>query len=91
MKRLNITKEQFNKSNYFQSKYGKLKYVSESGRLFKTNKGEILKFNESTDGISLSDIYSGLKKEYDGKLFSDNFIHLAVEQEGSQVVVKPDL
>lgn len=91
MKKLNITKEQFNKSNYFQSKYGKLKYVSESGRLFKTNKGKILKFNESTDGISLSDIYSALKKEYDGKLFSDNFINLAVEQEGSQVVVKPEL
>lgn len=91
MKKLNITKEQFNKSNYFQSKYGKLKYVSESGRLFKTNKGKILKFNESTDGISLSDIYSALKKEYDGKLFSDNFINLTVEQEGSQVVVKPEL
>ena len=33
MKRLNITKEQFNRSNYFQKKYGKLKYVSESGKL----------------------------------------------------------
>lgn len=63
----------------------------ESGKLFKTNEGKILKFNESTDGISLSDIYSALKKEYDGKLFSDNFINLAVEQEGSQVVVKPEL
>ena len=49
MKRLNITKEQFNRSNYFQRKYGKLKYVSESGRLFKTNKGKVLKFNESVD------------------------------------------
>lgn len=44
MKKLNITKEQFNRSNYFQRKYGKLKYVSESGRLFKTNKGKVLKF-----------------------------------------------
>jgi hypothetical protein len=42
-----ITKEQFNRSNYFQKKYGKLEYVSESGRLFKTNKGKVLKFNES--------------------------------------------
>lgn len=49
MKRLNITKEQFKRSNYFQKKYGKLKYVSESGRLFKTNKGKVLKFNESVD------------------------------------------
>ena len=50
MKKLNITKEQFNRSNYFQRKYGKLKYVSESGRLYKTNKGKVLKFiNESKD------------------------------------------
>ena len=47
MKKLNITKEQFNRSNYFQTKYGKLKYVSESGKLFKTNKGKVLKFNEA--------------------------------------------
>jgi translation initiation factor 1 (eIF-1/SUI1) len=47
MKKLNITKEQFNRSNYFQRKYGKLEYMSESGRLFKTNKGKVLKFNES--------------------------------------------
>lgn len=47
MKKLNITKEQFEKSRYFKNKYGKLEYVSESGRLFKTNKGKILMFNES--------------------------------------------
>jgi hypothetical protein len=47
MKRLRITKEQFNRSNYFQKKYGKLEYVSESGRLFKTSKGKVLKFTES--------------------------------------------
>ena len=47
MKKLNITKEQFNRSNYFQRKYGKLEYVSESGRLFKTSKGKVLKFTES--------------------------------------------
>jgi hypothetical protein len=47
MKRLNITKEQFNKSKYFQRKYGRLEYVSESGRYFKTDKGHVLRFNES--------------------------------------------
>ena len=47
MKKLNITKEQFNKSRYFKNKYGKLAYVSESGRLFKTNKGKVLMFKES--------------------------------------------
>ena len=48
MKKLNITKEQFEKSRYFKNKYGTLEYVSESGKVFKTDKGEILKFvNES--------------------------------------------
>ena len=47
MKKLNITKEQFNKSRYFKNKYGTLKYVSESGKYFKTNKGQVLKFVES--------------------------------------------
>ena len=48
MKKLNITKEAFEKSNYFKNKYGRLEYVSESGKLFKTNKGRILKFKESS-------------------------------------------
>ena len=52
MKKLNITKEQFNRSNYFQRKYGKLEYVSESGKLFKTDKGKVLKFNESIKDIA---------------------------------------
>ena len=44
MKKLNITKERFEKSRYFQKKYGKLEYVSESGNLYKTNLGTVLKF-----------------------------------------------
>ena len=48
MKKLNITKEQFEKSKYFKDKYGKLEYVSESGKVFKTNKGRILMFKEWT-------------------------------------------
>jgi len=44
MKKLSITKEAFEKSNELKQKYGKLKYVSESGRYFKTDKGKILKF-----------------------------------------------
>ena len=47
MKKLNITKEQFNRSRYFQRKYGELEYVSESGRLFKTDKGKVLMFKEN--------------------------------------------
>lgn len=44
MKKFNITKERFEKSRYFQKKYGKLEYVSESGNLYKTDKGKVLKF-----------------------------------------------
>lgn len=47
MKKLNITKEQFEKSRYFKNKYGRLEYVSESGKMFKTNKGKVLMFKES--------------------------------------------
>ena len=49
MKKLNITKEQYKESEYAK-KYGNLKYVSESstGRLFKTDKGQILKFVAET-------------------------------------------
>ena len=47
MKKLNITKEHFEKSKYFKNKYGNLEYVSESGNLFKTNKGKVLKFKEA--------------------------------------------
>lgn len=47
MKKLPITKEAFEKSRYFNDKYGKLEYVNESGKVFKTSKGNLLKFKES--------------------------------------------
>ena len=53
MKRLHITKEQFEKSKYFTKKYGTLKFVSESGRLFKTDKGQVLRFDEGMIGDSV--------------------------------------
>ena len=62
MKKLNITKEAFEKSNYFKNKYGNLEYVSESGKLFKTNKGLVLKFKESIDD---PDIKSAVRDAYD--------------------------
>ena len=46
MKRLNITRKQFVESKFLQRKYGKLNLVNESGKLFKTNKGKILKFTK---------------------------------------------
>ena len=47
MKKLNITKERYEKSRYFKNKYGTLEYVSESGNLYKTDKGKVLMFKES--------------------------------------------
>jgi hypothetical protein len=75
MKKLNITKERFEKSNYFKRKYGNLEYVSESGKMFKTNKGKILKFtkedssDEWDDDIfkpsnELQKLYKQLKAKY---------------------------
>ena len=42
MKKLNITKKQYNESKYFNKKYGALKYMSESGKLYKTDKGVVI-------------------------------------------------
>ena len=53
MKKLNVTKEHFEKSKYFTKKYGKLEFVSESGKLFKTEKGNVLKFKESNPDNNL--------------------------------------
>ena len=61
MKKLNITKEHFEKSNYFNKKYGKLEYVSESGKLFKTDKGKILMFKEGVFGDIGDAIDSGVR------------------------------
>ena len=49
-RKLNITKKQYNESRYFQKKYGTLKYVSESGNIYKTSKGRILKFMKESVG-----------------------------------------
>ena len=57
MKKLNITKEAFEKSKYFKNKYGELEYVSESGKVFKTDKGKILMFvKESSERMSYEDL-----------------------------------
>ena len=53
MKKLNITRKQFVESKYFKNKYGNLEYVSESGKLFKTSKGKVLKFKEAREDASV--------------------------------------
>ena len=67
MKKLNITKERFEKSKYFQDKYGKLEYVSESGKIFKTDKGKVLMFKESkqVNEESFDDEYEVWNKVWD--------------------------
>ena len=63
MKKLNITKEHFENSRYFTKKYGTLEYVSESGKVFKTSKGKLLKFSESMHPVlSNQDIDLAFKK-----------------------------
>ena len=51
MKKLNITKKQFSESKYFTTKYGKLEYVSESGKFYKTDKGNVLKFVKESKNL----------------------------------------
>ena len=62
MKKLNITKKQFGESKYFTNKYGTLKYVSESGKIFKTSKGHLLKFKEAKAKPSK---YDGIANSWD--------------------------
>ena len=44
IKKLKVTKERFEQSRYFQRKYGKLEFVSESGDVYKTSSGTTIKF-----------------------------------------------
>lgn len=70
MKKLNITKEAFEKSQYFKNKYGNLEYVSESGKLFKTSKGKLLKFKEGVFGDigdAIDSGVTGVRKFFHGK------------------------
>lgn len=49
MKKLNTSIGHFKESKYFTKKYGKIEYVSESGNLYKTSQGKILKFLRESD------------------------------------------
>ena len=79
MKKLNITKDKFNTSKYFQTKYGKLEYVSESGKIYKTSKGHLVKFvKESNDSSKMiieedknSDVNKLIEQYLDNNLDSE--------------------
>ena len=69
MKKLNITKKQFSESNYFQKKYGTLKYVSESGNVYKTDKGNVLKFVKESKNLVNEGAGAGYTVEIKGLKF----------------------
>ncbi len=92
MKKLNITKEQFNKSRYFTKKYGKLEYVSESGRLFKTNKGKVLMFKESASSLDNEDgesLYAEIVGEHADALLDAIMELRSVDEELMEKTGKP--
>ena len=65
MKKLNITKERFEKSRYFTKKYGNLAFVSESGKTYKTDKGEVIRFvNEAREYVDDDSIEEDSAEEF---------------------------
>lgn len=73
MKTLNITKERFEESRYFQKKYGKLEFVSESGDVYKTESGDIIKFaaEKKDAGINGKNKESLSKKSFSQEPYND--------------------
>ena len=92
MKKLPITKEAFEKSKYFKDKYGKLEYVSESGKVFKTSKGKLLKFKEGTESNPRFKCMEG-EDEYsdDIREFRDDVVSALKKCYGEEYMVKPDM
>ena len=84
MKKLNITKEAFEKSKYFTKKYGKLEYVSESGKLFKTEKGKVLKFVKESCDEEFDRYYERMKKIF--RYDSGIHIRLRDNEDGSETI-----
>lgn len=84
MKKLNVTKEQFEKSKYFTNKYGKLEYVSESGKLFKTEKGNVLKFVKESCDEEFDRYYERMKKIF--RYDSGIHIRLRDNEDGSETI-----
>lgn len=68
MKKLNITKKQYDESKYFNKKYGSLKFVSESGKLYKTDKGVVIALEGTNNEVkkeSIEDIIDDRKDDSD--------------------------
>ena len=56
MKKLNITKKQYDESKYFNNKYGALKFVSESGKIYKTDKGVVLALEGTEEEVPTQEV-----------------------------------
>ena len=70
MKKLNITKKQYDESKYFTKKYGAIKFVSESGKHYKTDKGVVLAL-EGTEEPMKEDGDSIMDRQLDGNEEAD--------------------
>ena len=62
MKTLNITKKQYDESKYFNKKYGSLKFVSEDGKIYKTDKGNLIQFSEKSDFDGIENSWGRIKE-----------------------------
>ena len=91
MKKLPITKEAFEKSRYFKNKYGKLEYASESGKVFKTDKGKIVMFKEGTESNPRFKCMEGYDYSDDIREFRDDVISALKKCYGDEYMVKPDM
>ena len=92
MKKLNITKERFEKSRYFTRKYGTLEYVNESGNLYKTTKGKVLMFKESFElepALKSKELVSmyGNDENYLDKFISSKYFALVAENDDKNILL----
>lgn len=62
MKTLNITKKQYDESKYFNQKYGKLKFVSEDGKVYKTDTGNLIQFSEKSKFDKIENSWGKIKE-----------------------------
>lgn len=62
MKTLNITKKQYDESKYFNQKYGKLKFVSEDGKVYKTDMGNLIQFSEKSKFDKIENSWGKIKE-----------------------------
>lgn len=90
MKKLNITKKQYDESKYFTKKYGSIKFVSESGKMYKTDKGVVLTLEASPADLlpSPEKAKNDITLESDSENESLADIGAAIKKTGGEVADK---